>query len=460
MFGGRDLSHPYETVAIIRRDDIHVVRQKLQIQIISHDGLGSVRSQVDATGAVVADQWYDPYGQVIDDNGTWVGSFGYAGEQTDESGLGYNRARYYNPSMGAFASLDPFEGYEERPMSLNGYGYVEGNPTNWTDPSGEILPFIATALGGAAIGGFISGFIGYAQGSALWHATMAGQCGCQAQQQVQEMGFSGFVTQFSKAGFLMGALLGAGVASGGVLGTLASQIAIASSLVDFLQAASPFINDFLDDFQMNSTDTCDWLNLAFAAADIVGEGATIELVSNSKGGRSGQRRKPKNPNSHNPPINRPPVNTPPNSPNRGRTARRPGAEQDVSIGSENRRKWYGDDDGNGKPNPGNQIGKDRQQRLVDYFGDDVVDVEVDIIAEGVGGTDIDILLTGKRYIEVGGPAKINKLDQFVTKLHKLRTYAKQTNGTAYFYYDAGTSQVVINKAKKMLGDSNVIKMPV
>jgi len=101
------------------------------------DGLGSVRAQVDATAAIVADRVYDPYGQMIDDNGTWLGSFGYAGEQTDESGLGYNRARYYNPAMGAFASLDPFEGIPSVPMSMNGYGYVHGNPVNLTDPDGQ-----------------------------------------------------------------------------------------------------------------------------------------------------------------------------------------------------------------------------------------------------------------------------------------------------------------------------------
>lgn len=135
-----------------------------------HDGLGSVRAQVDATGAIVADQWYDPYGQVIDDNGTWVGSFGYAGEQTDESGLGYNRARYYNPAMGAFASLDPFEGVMHEPMSMNGYGYVHGNPVNNTDPSGELLP--ALAIGGAIGAAIAIGKLVLSAGAAL--ATLIG----------------------------------------------------------------------------------------------------------------------------------------------------------------------------------------------------------------------------------------------------------------------------------------------
>jgi RHS repeat-associated protein len=46
------------------------------------------------------------------------------------------RARNYFPNLGTFLSLDPFEGTHSRPMSLNGYSYVEGNVPNWTDPSG------------------------------------------------------------------------------------------------------------------------------------------------------------------------------------------------------------------------------------------------------------------------------------------------------------------------------------
>jgi len=91
------------------------------------DGLGSVRSQVDRLGAIQAVQQYDPYGQPFGKVGTWMGTFGYGGEQIDSTGLSYNRARYYNPALGAFASLDPFEGIEDEPMSMNGYSYAHNN---------------------------------------------------------------------------------------------------------------------------------------------------------------------------------------------------------------------------------------------------------------------------------------------------------------------------------------------
>ena len=56
----------------------------------------------------------------------------------------YLRARYYNPSMGVFPSLDPFEGMHSRPMSLNGYMYVEGDPVNKVDNSGKCaeVPYV------------------------------------------------------------------------------------------------------------------------------------------------------------------------------------------------------------------------------------------------------------------------------------------------------------------------------
>ncbi len=51
--------------------------------------------------------------------------------------------------MGVFTARDPYEGTPARPMSLNGYSWVEGNVVNAVDPSGlsSLLPAI---FGGAA----------------------------------------------------------------------------------------------------------------------------------------------------------------------------------------------------------------------------------------------------------------------------------------------------------------------
>lgn len=74
----------------------------------------------------------NPYGDVMPgyNYGTMDSGYGFTGEQVDPNELVYLRARYYDPNVGVFASLDPFEGVIDDPMSLNGYSYVNGNPIN------------------------------------------------------------------------------------------------------------------------------------------------------------------------------------------------------------------------------------------------------------------------------------------------------------------------------------------
>ena len=101
------------------------------------DGLGSVRSVVDSNLNPLESRLYEPYGVPFGTSGTSQTSYGFTGEQTDGSGQVYLRARYYNPSIGVFSTLDPFEGSFGRPISLNGYSWVEGNVVNALDPSGQ-----------------------------------------------------------------------------------------------------------------------------------------------------------------------------------------------------------------------------------------------------------------------------------------------------------------------------------
>lgn len=47
------------------------------------------------------------------------------------------RARWYSPETGIFLSRDVWGGDERRPLSMNGWSYVEGNPIVFVDPSGR-----------------------------------------------------------------------------------------------------------------------------------------------------------------------------------------------------------------------------------------------------------------------------------------------------------------------------------
>jgi len=58
----------------------------------------------------------------------------FTGEQRDETGLVYLRARYLDTSLAVFISRDPWPGGGIR--SSHAYLYAEGNPITRTDPSG------------------------------------------------------------------------------------------------------------------------------------------------------------------------------------------------------------------------------------------------------------------------------------------------------------------------------------
>ncbi|MCD4754140.1 MAG: hypothetical protein K8R40_13805 [Anaerolineaceae bacterium] len=55
----------------------------------------------------------------------------------DANGLTYLRVRYLDSSTGRFINRNTWGGDYNRPLSLNRWGYVEGNPINFVDPTGH-----------------------------------------------------------------------------------------------------------------------------------------------------------------------------------------------------------------------------------------------------------------------------------------------------------------------------------
>lgn len=96
------------------------------------DRIGSTRATTSSNGSVTATYTYDAYGNVTSSTGTLTNPFQYAGQYTDsESGLQYDRARYYDASVGGFLSRDTALGTTRQP-----YAYAGNSPNNSSDPTG------------------------------------------------------------------------------------------------------------------------------------------------------------------------------------------------------------------------------------------------------------------------------------------------------------------------------------
>jgi RHS repeat-associated protein len=97
------------------------------------DGLGSITSLTTPSSTITATYSYDTSGNLTASTGSITNPFRYAGREFDmESSIYYNRARYYDETLGRFVSEDPvrFSG------GLNFYTYVRNDPVSFVDPMG------------------------------------------------------------------------------------------------------------------------------------------------------------------------------------------------------------------------------------------------------------------------------------------------------------------------------------
>jgi RHS repeat-associated protein len=76
----------------------------------------------------------------------------------DKTGLIYANARHLDPDTGRFLSFDPFEGYDNKPISLHRYLYAYQNPARYVDKDGEEALQIGAVVGTAF---FLSETIAY-----------------------------------------------------------------------------------------------------------------------------------------------------------------------------------------------------------------------------------------------------------------------------------------------------------
>jgi len=117
------------------------------------DVLGNTIALTNTAGAVQTQYSYEPFGQTTATGASNTNQRQFTGRESDETGLYFYRARYYNPTLQRFISEDPLE---FGGGDTNLYAYVLNDPVLFRDPSGKLL--IGALVGGVA--GGIEGGIG------------------------------------------------------------------------------------------------------------------------------------------------------------------------------------------------------------------------------------------------------------------------------------------------------------
>ena len=98
------------------------------------DGLGSLTSLSNTSGALANTYTYDSFGNLVASSGSLVNSFRYAGREFDlETSIYYYRARYYDPTAGHFISEDPLKFFGG---DVDFYRYVWNSAVNSRDALG------------------------------------------------------------------------------------------------------------------------------------------------------------------------------------------------------------------------------------------------------------------------------------------------------------------------------------
>ena len=119
------------------------------------DNLGSITAITNETGAVVERLSYDPFGKRRNLDGSDATTaltsaqlrHGYTEhEHLDEVGLIHMNGRVYDPTLGRFASADPFVSRPASSQSFNRYSYVRNNPLKYVDPSGYLEEFVSEPM--------------------------------------------------------------------------------------------------------------------------------------------------------------------------------------------------------------------------------------------------------------------------------------------------------------------------
>ncbi|MDO9154526.1 MAG: glycohydrolase toxin TNT-related protein [Paludibacter sp.] len=127
------------------------------------DLLGSIERVTNATGNLVSEYTYTPWGGRILLGGVNITDRGYTGHEHltpfgDDTNGGFclinMNGRIYDPVLARFLSPDPYVQAPDFTQSYNRYSYCINNPLKYTDPSGEVFGWDDAAV--MLVGGTIN----------------------------------------------------------------------------------------------------------------------------------------------------------------------------------------------------------------------------------------------------------------------------------------------------------------
>ena len=108
------------------------------VYYLHQDALGSTVLTMTATVTPSFKAEYVPYGPGYVATGEEL--FQYTGKLLDEAtGLYYEGARFYDPTVGRFITEDSYSGDKNDSMTMNRYIYAADNPERYVDPNGHMF---------------------------------------------------------------------------------------------------------------------------------------------------------------------------------------------------------------------------------------------------------------------------------------------------------------------------------
>lgn len=108
-----------------------------EVIYVHPDHLGNPAAYSNGRGELIAREFYTPYGERLMMPGGHDEP-DFTGHVRDSStGLVYMQARYYDPEIGRFLSVDPVTFAPDRLDHFNRYWYANGNPIGNVDPDGR-----------------------------------------------------------------------------------------------------------------------------------------------------------------------------------------------------------------------------------------------------------------------------------------------------------------------------------